>query len=799
MNELTETGTTRRDFLKLAGVSTAAIGLGGLSGCRPAGETYYLVDGIVPDLWKKGVCRYCGTGCGVEVGLKDARVVAIRGNRDYPVNKGVLCLKGLTLAHVVYSAERGTKPLLRQGDGYAETDWDQAFDRVAAKLTETIREHGPDAVAIYLGAQLFTEEFYIANKLFKGVLGSNNVEANARLCMASAVTGFMTTFGKDEPPGGYDDIEHADCFFLIGANLAENHPIIFGRILQRRAENRDVKIIVADPRMTPTAAHADLWLPFFPGTDLALLNAMAYVLLEEGHADERFMAEHVTFAEGGGAWGEEKRLSLEEYRRFLADYKPEKVADEVGIPVADIYAAARLFGKSRESMSLWTMGLNQRRWGTWANNLVYNLHLLTGKICRRGSTALSMTGQPNACGGIRECGTLAHALPAHRLVTNDKDRDFMERHWGVPSGSISPKPGLHTMAMFEKLCSGEIKFMWVICSNPAQSLPDINKYAPGMRDTFLVVQDIFPPSQAQSDRAFPNKTAEFADVFLPSAFWIEKGGVLGNTERRSMFTEPMIAPPPGLLHDWQIMVEIARRAGYGQYFPYRNTREIWDEYRAATKGTDMDLYGATYEVMLEKNGVQWPSTAVGDGGSPRRYELGTDRHLQRLAQEGRVQVPADGILFYGKPDGRARIFKRPQMPPAEVPDKEYPLYLTTGRVIQHWHTGTMTMRVPWLEKAAPQAFVEMNQIDAEALGIKDNQPVRLRTRRGELTLRARIVRLNRLTRKGLSERVSIPRPGVVFVPFFDARLLANELTIDAVDDMSKQPEYKICACRVERV
>lgn len=797
MNSVPERDVTRRDFLKLAGVSATVLGL---SGCLPSGETLYLVDGVVPDTWRKGVCRYCGTGCSVEIGLKDDRVIAIRGNREYPVNRGLLCLKGLSLAHVLYSKERATVPLLRQPDGtFGAADWDRCFDLVAGRLMETLREHGPEAVAIYLGAQLFTEEFYIANKLFKGVLGSNNVEANARLCMSSAVTGFLTTFGKDEPPGGYDDIEHADCFFLIGANLAENHPVILGRILQRRAENGAVKIIVADPRMTPTAAHADLWLPFFPGTDMAMLNAMAYVLIEEGFADERFVAEHVAFAEGGAPWGEEKALSFTEYRTFLSDYRPEKVADEIGVPAAGIRTAAHLFGRARETMSLWTMGINQRRWGTWSNNLVYNLHLLTGKICRRGSTALSMTGQPNACGGIRECGTLAHSLPAHRLIADERDRAFMERHWGVPPGSITPRPGAHTVAMFDRLRTGEIKFMWIVCSNPAQTLPDLNKYAPGMRDAFLVVQDIFPPTQTQSDDSFPQKTAELADVFLPSAFWIEKGGVLGNTERRSMLTERMVEPPAGLLPDWQIMVEVARRAGFGQYFPYRTTREIWDEYRDATRGTDMDLYGATYEVMLEHNGVQWPSPEIGDGGSLRRYEIDSDRHLRRLAREGHVRPPADGIYFYGKPDGRARIFKRPQMPPAEVPDGEYPLYLTTGRVVQHWHTGTMTMRVPWLEKAAPEAFVEMNPADAVAMKIDDNQRVRLVTRRGKLVLRARVVELNRLVGKGISERVSIPRPGVVFVPFFDARLLVNELTVDAVDDLSKQPEYKICACRVERI
>ena len=788
----------RRSFLKIAGASSAAVGLWGISGCLPPGEVFSFEKGATPEAWKKGVCRYCGTGCGVELGVKDGRIVAMRGNRNYPVNRGVLCLKGLSLAHVVHSDERAVSPLIREAGTFKPATWDDSLDLVARKLNETVATYGPDSAAIYLGAQVFTEEFYLANKLFKGVLGTNNVEANARLCMASAVTGFLTTFGKDEPPGGYDDIEHADCFFLIGANLAEQHPVIFGRILQRRAENKDVRIIVADPRMTPTAAHADLWLPFFFGTDLALLNAMAFVLAEEGHVDREFVDRHTTIAEGGAVWGPEEPVSFDGFMEFLSDYTPEKVAKKTGLRAADIREAARLFGRSRTTMSLWTMGLNQRRWGTWANNLVYNLHLLTGKMCKPGSTALSMTGQPNACGGVREAGSLAHTLPAHRLVKNPEDRARMEELWGVPAGSISPKPGPHTVKMFDELTKGNIKFMWVICSNPAQSMPNLNKYLPGMRDAFLVVQDIFPPTQVLP-HAFANKTAELADVFLPSAFWAEKGGVFGNTERRSMYTEKAVDPPKDLLADWEIIVEVAKRSGHGKHFPYRSTREVWDEYREATKGTDMDLYGATYEAMQQNEGIQWPCPTVGDRGSLRRYELGTDRHLQRLVQEGKVTPPADGIYFYGKADGRARIFKRPDMPPAEVPDGQYPLYLTTGRVVHHWHTGTMTMRVPWLKKAVPSAFIEINSSDASSRGIADGDLVRVVTRRGSLSLRARVPELNRLKPVGLEGRISIPRPGVVFVPFFDADLLVNLLTVDAVDDMSKEPEYKICACRIEKV
>ncbi len=795
--KMSSSGVSRREFLKFAGASAGALGLAGLMGCIPEDQTVYLEEGLLPDSWKKAVCRYCGTGCGMELGVKDGKVVAIRGWRDYPVNKGVLCLKGLSLMYVVHSDQRAVDPLIRTGDQFAKASWNEALDTVAAKLEQTIDEHGPESVALYLGAQLFTEEFFVASKLFKGVLGSNNMESNARLCMASAVTGFMTTFGLDEPPGSYADIEEADSFFLIGSNLAEQHPVIFARILKRRAANKDVKIIVADPRMTPTAAHADLWLPLLPGTDVAMLNSMAQVLVEEGYADRSFVDAHTRFAEGGAAWGPEKELDFTAFREFLDEYTPDRAAITTGLRADDIRQAARMFAKTPKPMSLWTMGLNQRSNGTWSNNLVYNLHLLTGKICRPGATAMSMTGQPNACGGVREVGALCHVLPAHRSIKNPAHRAQMEALWGLPAGSIAPKPGLHTMAMFDAVQKGKIKFLWVGCSNPAQTLPNLSGYLQGMKDVFLVVQDIFPPTQTQP-KGFAHCTAELADVFLPTAFWVEKGGVFGNTERRSCFSERAINPPEGLLADWEIFVEVAKRMGHGEHFKYSSSEDIWKDYLRATEDTDMDLSGVTYEKMLDQGGLQWPCPTGADTGSSRRYVYDEDLHLQRLVRNGEVQVGDDGIYFYGYDDGKAKIFKRPHAPPAEVPDAEYPLYLTTGRVVQHWHSGTMTMRVPYLKKAVPSAFIEINADDADRLGIDDGSMVNVVTRRGELVIRARVPRPTRLELTGLEGRISVPRPGVVFIPFFDAAKLVNFLTIDAVDDMSKEPEYKICACRLER-
>jgi len=790
---------TKREFLQLSGGTIGALLLSQTKApLRFADETFYFDKKVVPDSWKKGVCRYCGTGCGVEVGVKGGKVVAIRGNKNYPVNKGLLCLKGLSLMHVVHSDERATKPYVKKDGKFVEISMDSALDLVADKIKKTVQEYGPDSVALYVGAQIFTEEMFVGNKLFKGLIGTNNVEANARLCMASAVTGFLTTFGSDEPASGYHDIEKSDCFFLIGTNTAEQHPILFARILKRKAENKNVKIIVADPRFTATAAHADLWLPFFPGTDLALLNSMAYVIVNENLIDRDFIEKHTTFAEGGGPWGEQKKLNFDEFKKFLEDYKPKDVAEKVGVEKEKIIEAARLFANSKSAVTMWTMGFNQRKWGTWVNNLGYNLHLLTGKICKPGSTAISLTGQPNACGGVREQGMLAHLLPGHRKVAVPKYREDMEKIWDIPKGSISPNPGPHTMKMFDQL-GDKIKLIWIVCSNPAQTLPNLNKFFPKLEKAFVIVQDIFPPTQVQSNK-FANVTAEFADVFLPSAFWIEKGGVFGNTERRSALTEKIVEPPEGLLADWEIFVEVAKKMGYEKEFKkYTDMEIIWDEYRLATKGRDVDLFGADYEFLRKNESAQWPVLSSEEGDTKNRYIFPEDKYLKNLVDTGRVKLPDDKIYFYGKKDGKAIIFKRPQKDPEEIPDSEYPFYLTTGRVVHHWHTGTMTMRVPWLKKMVGKAFIEINIEDAKKKNIKNGDNVKVVSRRGELVLEAKIVDTSDGKKKGVQERVTIPRPGVVFIPFFDAEKLANVLCVDGYDDMSKEPEYKICAVQIEGV
>ena len=825
---------TRRNMLKGSAALAALFAARGANGVLHTDEIFYSDKSLKPDEWKKGVCRYCGTGCGVEVGIKDGKAIAVKGIKDYPVNKGLVCLKGLTLMNVVHSPERAVTPFLKDGNGkFQKISMDKALDTAAKKLNETIAKHGKDSVALYVGAQIFTEEFYAGNKLFKGVIGTNNVEANARLCMASAVTGFLTTFGLDEPPSGYGDIEKADTFFIIGSNLAENHPIIFARVLKRKAENPNFKLIVADPRFTPTAAHADLWLPFYPNMDVSMVNAMAYILVKENLIDKKFIDTHTQFIENGKAWGPEKKHTFESYVKFLEDYKPEDVAEKVGVPADKIIEAARLFGKSKKTMSLWTMGLNQRTSGTWINNLMYNLHLITGKICTEGNTPLSMTGQPNACGGAREQGMLAHLLPAHRTVKKAHHRAKMEEIWKIPKGSISPKPGLHTVKMFEEV-GKKIKLIWIACSNPYQTLPDLDAMIKNAKDCFIIVQDIFPPTSTQDKDKFPHVTAELSNLFIPSAFWIEKGGVFGNTERRSSLTEKMIKPPKGLLSDAEIFIEVAKRMGKGQYFEqYKNHEDLWNEYILSSKGQDLDLSGATYEFLRKEGSAQWPILDSDEGDTKLRYQYPQDKYLKRMVTDGKAilhkdfilekeriekiedekekteaeeilkkkrVIPADNIFFYGqKNEGRAKIFLRPQIDAAELPSKEYPLYLSTGRVVHHWHTGTMTMRSPWLAKMSKKSYVEINAIDANKLDIKNNDMVRVTTKRGFLDLKAKVVELDTKKFINADERISIPRPGMIFAPFFDARLLVNRLTVNAYDKMSKEPEYKIAAAKIEKI
>jgi nitrate reductase NapA len=730
--------------------------------------------------WQKAPCRFCGVGCGVQIHTEQGRVAAVVGDPLNPVNKGLLCIKGYSLPGILYGEDRLTTPQIRTSGKLVDATWDDAFDLIAGKFKETLDERGPEGVAIYGSGQWTITDGYAALKWTKGGMGTNNLEANARLCMASAVVGLMTSFGSDEPMGCYEDLDHCDAAVLWGNNMAEMHPVLFSRILEHKRQNPRVQIVDLGTRRTPTTPFCDLFLEFQPQSDLALANGIAHLLIKRNQHDPAFVDKHVVIKSGKQdiGYGLEDgfsfkdaatKVTFDEYVKFLEDYTPEHVSRISGVPVEKIESLADIYGDPRgKVVSLWCMGVNQHTRGTWMNNLIYNLHLLTGKIGKPGSTPFSLTGQPSACGTVREVGTLAHRLPADKVVMNAEHRNEAAEIWGVPASQINAEPGFNTVEMFRALDRGVIRTMWIQVTNPFVSMPNVDRYREGAlkEDRFIVVSDIYP-----------TPTTEVADVVLPSAMWVEREGLFGNSERRTQQWETIAKPPEGCLpDDWQ-MIEVARRMGYGHLFPYERetyVRDLYEEYRRFTLGTGKDL--AAYQDLRKARGLRWP--VVNGKETARRYVEGEDPYVK----------PGEGLKFYKnkKDDGRAVVWLRPYEPAAEIPDDEYPFWLCTGRVLEHWHTGSMTRRVPQLHRAVPEAYVEINPMDARSLGIADGGAVRLVSRRGELELPCRF--------EGKGE---VPT-GVVFVPFFDESMLINKVTLDAYCPMSKQPDYKKCAVRVER-
>jgi len=482
MDPKEETGPGRREFLYfLGGLGAAnAIGLG----------TWLTLEALVPkghaDEYHKSVCRYCGTGCGLRIGLRGGQISDIRGD-ELAHNRGVICVKGATLGSLPHIPGRLTSPKIRRDGKLVDASWEEAMGLVAQKFQEAIRESSPDAVAFYGSGQLYIEESYTANKLFKAGIRTNNVDSNARLCMASAAAGYTQVYGKDEPPGCYEDMDHADCFFLIGANMFECHPPLFERIQRRRRTHSGTTLICVDPRRTRTAEHADIHLAPVPGTDLLLLNALAQVICAEHLYDEAFLARQVRFSDG------EKTVDFAAFQEFLQRYTPEAVESQLGIAAERIRATAFRFARSRATMSLWTMGINQRTQGVFLNNMLNGLHLLTGQIGRPGATPFSLTGQCNACGGVRDTGALAHLLPNGRVVANPKHRTEVEDLWGLPHGTLSSKPGYDAVSLFRAMEEGKVKTALVMCTNPAQSLPALKRYCRAMEKCFLVVAEVAKP------------------------------------------------------------------------------------------------------------------------------------------------------------------------------------------------------------------------------------------------------------------------------------------------------------------
>jgi nitrate reductase NapA len=746
-------GLDRREFLEVL----AALGVTGAAAVAAWRALEWTLPAASADSWHRSVCRFCGTGCGIRVGMRDGAITDIRGD-ETAHNKGVICVKGSMLRALPLIPGRLTTPKIRNNGRLVDASWNDAMELVATRFRDAIATYGPDAVAFYGSGQLFTEESYTANKLFRAGIRTNNVDGNPRLCMASAAFGYTQVFGKDEPPGSYEDIDFADCIFLMGANPFECHPPIFERIQQRRRAHPDLSIICVDPRRTLTAERSTRHLAVTPGTDLLLLNAMAHVMVMNDLVDHAFIDAHVRFDDGKGG------VDYAAFKQFLGSYSPEAVETRVGVPASMIREVAYRFAQSKGTVSLWTMGVNQRTQGTFLNNMLNGLHLITGQICKPGATPFSLTGQPNACGGVRDTGSLAHALPNGRVVANPQHRADMEQLWKVPPGTISPRPGLDAVNLFQAMEDGRVQAALVMCTNPAHSMPNAARYRAAMEKAFLVVAEIVEDSE----------TAQVADVLLPAALWVEKQGVLGQGERRYQLVDKLLDPPGQARSDLAILVDLADRLGHGALISARTPQAVWDEWRTISAASPYNFKGITYERLRREGGLQWPCPDESHPGTARRYVRGQDPNV----------APGREIDFYGQHDKRAVVFLRPYAEAPEQRSTEFPFYLTTGRVLEQWHTGTMTERIAQLRDAAGDARFEINEGDAHKIGVTTNDPIEVRSRFGSITGRAVIS--------------SASPPGVLFAAFYDAKLLVNRTVTDAVDPMSKQPEYKVTAVSVQR-
>ncbi|UXA05181.1 bifunctional nitrate reductase/sulfite reductase flavoprotein subunit alpha [Mycobacterium sp. SMC-2] len=714
------------------------------------------------------MCAYCGVGCGMVLQVTTdpesgrRHVAKPLGNKEHPANFGRLCTKGATTNDLLNAPGRMESAQLRadRGEPADPVDMDRAIVHCARRLRAIIDAHGPDSFAMYVSGQMSIEAQYLANKLTKGFIGTNQIESNSRLCMASAGSGYKLSLGADGPPGSYQDFEHADVFFVIGANMADCHPILFLRMMDR--VKAGAKLIVVDPRRTATADKADLFLQIAPGSDLALLNGLLHLIVENGHTDPEFIAE---FTEG---W--------EVMPSFLQQYTPDTVSEITGIPAEDIRAAARMIGEAQNFMSCWTMGLNQSTHGTWNTNAICNLHLATGAICKPGSGPFSLTGQPNAMGG-REMGYMGPGLPGQRSVLSADDRAFAEDQWGIPRGTLRTEVGAGTIDMFSRMAAGEIKACWIVCTNPVASVANRKTVLAGLERAELVItQDAF----------LDTETNEYADVLLPAALWSEAEGVMVNSERNMTLFQPAVTAPGDAMPDWQIIARIACEMGFSDAFSYGCAEEVFEEIkRFSNPKTGYDLRGVSYE-RLRRGPLQWPCAPDGAGGrNPIRYL--NDGVSQARLLRGDGSAPR---LAFPTENGRAVFFARPHLPPEEMPDNDYPFLLNTGRLPHQWHTMTKTGKVAKLNKLNPGPFVEIHPDDAARLQIAGGDSVEIASRRGRAVLPAAI-----------SDRV---RPGNCFAPFhwndvFGEYLAINAVTNDAVDPISNQPEFKACAVTLAKV
>jgi nitrate reductase NapA len=853
----------RREFLKTqavaAAAATAGIPLAASAQTARAG-------GPTEVRWDKGACRFCGTGCAVLVGVQNGRIVATQGDPDSPVNRGLNCIKGYFLSKIQYGEDRLTKPLLRMKNGkfdkngdFQPITWTQAFDIMEEKWKIALKEdmkanagkpvnEMSSSIGMFGSGQWTIWEGYAAVKLWKAGFRSNNLDPNARHCMASAVAGFMRTFGIDEPMGCYDDIENADAFVLWGSNMAEMHPILWSRITDRRLTHAGAEVHVLSTFEHRSYELADNPMIFSPQTDLAILNYICHHIIQSGKVNQDFVKKHVNFKMGEtdigyglrpahalekdaksngypgadgkpkGDTGAARPISFEEFAKFVSEYTLEKTAKLSGVPADRLKRMAELYADPKKKIvSFWTMGFNQHTRGTWVNNMIYNVHLLTGKISTPGSGPFSLTGQPSACGTAREVGTFAHRLPADMVVMNPDHRKYSEKIWQLPEGTLNARIGFHAVLQSRMLKDGKLKCYWTTTTNNMQAGPNINdEMYPGWRNpaAFVVVSD-----------AYPTVSAMAADLILPSAMWMEKEGAYGNAERRTQFWRQQVAAPGEAKSDLWQYIEFSKRFKVEDVWPadliakkpeyrgktlfdilYKNgavnkfpladlekanshaikgytndeskelgfylQKGLFEEYAAFGRGKAHDL--ADFDVYHKARGLRWP---VVDGKETLwRFREGYDPYVNK----------GEDFSFYGHKDKKAVIFALPYQQPPEMPDKEFDLWMSTGRVLEHWHTGTMTRRVPELHRSVPEAVVFMHPEDARKRGIQRGMKVRVASKRGEIQLRVET--------KGRNK----PPIGLVFIPFFDEGKLVNKLILDATCPISKETDFKKCPVKITR-
>ncbi|BAZ81873.1 nitrate reductase [Sphaerospermopsis kisseleviana CS-549] len=702
----------------------------------------------------KTLCPYCGVGCGLEVtppaqhgkptnrDSEGTPTWRVRGDKNHPSSQGMVCVKGATITEAIHK-NRLHYPMFRKSlnQDFQRITWDEALNIITQNIQKTLVNHGAESICMYGSGQFQTEDYYIAQKLLKGCLGTNNFDANSRLCMSSAVSGYIQSFGSDGPPCCYDDLELTDCAFLIGTNTAECHPIVFNRLAKYHKKNRHVKMVVVDPRRTPTAQAADLHLAIRPGTDIDLLNGIAHLLMKWNYLDTAFIDDCTS--------------NFPDYAEVIRHYSPDIVARQCGISIEDLETAAKYWGKSKSVLSLWSMGVNQSSEGTAKVRTIINLHLMTGQVGKPGAGPFSLTGQPNAMGG-REAGGLSHLLPGYRLVKNAEHRQEVEDFWCLERGKISPIPGLNAWDMITGLESGNVQLLWIAATNPAVSMPDLERTKKALlKSPFTIYQDAY----------YPTETTAYSHLLLPAAQWGEKTGIMTNSERRVTLCSAFQTPPKEAKPDWEIFAEVGRRLGFQDKFNFQNSAEVYHEFVQLTCDRPCDMSGLSHELLSINGPTHWP------------FSQGKNSETQRLYTN----------LRFHTSDGRAKFGAYYSKGLAEPPDPNYPFILTTGRLYGHWHTQTRTGRIDKIKQMHPEPFLEIHPRDAEKLGIVDGQVVEVRSRRGSAKFPAKI-----------TQAIS---PGTVFVPMHWGKLWADDAEANALTHSescpdSLQPELKACAVQL---